>query len=266
MTSHTIELSSTALHVRLSGDGPPILFVHGFPLDGRMWDAQVAEFSRSFQTIVPDLRGFGASAAVGSGEAVSMERYADDLDELLDRLDIEEPVWFCGLSMGGYIAWPFWQKFRKRLRGLVLCDTRAGADSDEARANREKTARLVEERGNEPLAELMSSKLFSPRTSGEVLSRFREMILDASTTGIAAASRGMGTRPDVSDWLEQIDLPCLVVVGEDDTLTPPEEMQSLAAAISGSHFVTIPSAGHMSPAENPAAFNAALGEFLARPE
>lgn len=262
MTSQQIELSSGTLHVEIQGSGSPILFVHGFPLDGRMWDAQVERFSQDFQTIVPDLRGFGKSGSVAPGEVLGMDRYADDLNELLDRLGVTEKICFCGLSMGGYVTWQFWKKYRDRLNSLVLCDTRAVADSDEAKENREKTAKMVEERGNDPLAEAMSPKLFAPQTPSDVLSQVGEMIREASVGGVAAASRGMATRPDVSDWLGEIDLPCLLVVGEHDAISSPAEMKEIAESISGSRFVEIPDAGHMSPMENPKAFNAALADFL----
>ena len=112
------------------GEGIPLLLVHGFPLDHSMWTAQIDRFCTHCRVIAPDLPGFGRSPAVG--DKVGMAQFADELTELLDVLEIAEPVVFCGLSMGGYIAFQFWRRHRSRLRGLVLCDSRATADSPEA--------------------------------------------------------------------------------------------------------------------------------------
>ncbi|HUY34633.1 MAG TPA: alpha/beta fold hydrolase [Pirellulales bacterium] len=249
------------------GDGPPLLFVHGFPLDHTMWRGQLAEFATAYRVIAPDLRGFGAS---GIGEAaVTMEQFADDLAAILDTLGVREPVALVGLSMGGYVAWQFVRKYRCRLRALVLCDTKAAADSPEAAESRLKVAETVLADGTEALARAMVPKLFAKRTienRSPVVEAVRKVILQCNRQGVAAAQRGMAARPDVTDMLATIDVPTLVIVGEDDVISPPEEMRRIAQAIPGSRLVAIPKAGHLAPLENPAAFNAALGEFLAAVE
>lgn len=242
-----------------SGSGPPLLFVHGFPLDHRMWAAQLSRFARDFHVIAPDLRGFGGSPSVSDDAVLKMEDFADDLSAVLDALGVTEPVRLCGLSMGGYIAFQFWMRHRRRLARLILCDTKAAADTEAARETRFKTARLALEHGARPIADTMSSKLFAPRTPPEVLAEVREMILASSAAGIAAASRGMAERPDVTPWLPQIDVPTTLICGEYDSITPPEEMITVAAAIPTAKYVEIPDAGHMSPMENSLAFNAAIG-------
>lgn len=247
------------------GQGMPVLFVHGFPLNHTMWNAQLPVFAERYRVIAPDLRGFGSS--VDTEGAVSMEDFADDLAAILDHLQVREPMVYCGLSMGGYIAWQFVRKYRQRLRGLVLCDTRAAADTPEAAAGRLKMAEQVIADGTQPVAESMVSKALSPRSMSErpeVVAAVKGMILSSDPTGVAAAQRGMANRPDASDQPGQIDLPTLVMVGADDALTPVEEMRRIAGEIPQARLVVIPDAGHLSPMENPQAFNAALAEFLNR--
>ena len=245
------------------GQGKPILFVHGFPLSHAMWNAQIPVFAAEHRVIVPDLRGFGDS--VDTEGTVSMEDFADDLAAILDDLQVAEPVVFCGLSMGGYIAFQFVRKYRRRLRGLVLCDTRASADTPDVVENRLKVARLVVESGTQAVADVMLPKAFGPKTYAErpeVVEAVRSMMIASDPTGVAAASRGMAVRPDMTSLLPSIDLPTLVIVGADDGLTPPSEMRRMADAIPGAQFKTIPDAGHVTPLENPTAFNAVLAQFL----
>src|SRR5947209_8221082 len=136
-----VDLGDIAMAFEDRGAGRVLLFIHGFPLDHTMWQAQIDEFSRDYRVLAPDLRGFGASP-LGDGE-VTMRRYADDLALLLDRLDIHEKIIFCGPSMGGYVAWQFWRKYAQRLAALVVCDTRAVADTPQARDGRAELAAKV---------------------------------------------------------------------------------------------------------------------------
>ncbi|HEV3344104.1 MAG TPA: alpha/beta fold hydrolase [Pirellulales bacterium] len=245
------------------GEGSPLVFVHGFPLNHSMWNAQIPVFASRQRVIAPDLRGFGAS--VDTEGTVSMEDFADDLAAILDDLHVHQPVVLCGLSMGGYIAFHFVRKYRQRLRGLVLCDTRASADVPEVVENRLRIAKLVIESGTQPVAEAMLPKAFSPKTFAdrpEVVEAVRGMMISSDPTGVAAASRGMAVRPDMTPLLATIDLPTLVVVGADDGLTPVEEMRRMASAIPAAQFKIIPEAGHLSPLENPPVFNATLASFL----
>lgn len=250
------------------GTGPPVLLVHGFPLDRTMWDAQAAALSTDFRVLAPDLRGFGESG-IGPGDAddgVSMETYAADLVALLDAAGVSEPVVLAGFSMGGYVGWQFALQHVDRLRALVACDTRAIADTDEAAANRESMATEVLAADSSAAAEGMIPKLIAPRTlefGGPAVARLMEMIGRATPAGIAAAQRGMAVRPDVRQQLAEIAVPALVVVGEEDAISPPTEMAEIAAALPDATFVEIPTAGHMSPLENPGDFNAALLDFLA---
>ena len=264
MSSATVTFEGTAFHVRDAGSGQCVLFVHGFPLDGSMWQFQIERLQNRQRVIIPDLRGFGLSG-VTSG-SVSMRQYADDVAAILDQLRVNEPIVLCGLSMGGYIAFQFFQHHRHRVNALVLCDTRSAADSSEVRANRHAVAERVLEDGPEFLAETMPEKLFSEATRQQrpgIVTTTQEVMRRTDPLGIAAASLGMAERPDVTEILPRIDVPTLLFVGEEDTITPPSEMQEMAQAIPEARLVTVPEAGHMAPLERPQAVNAELETFLA---
>lgn len=250
------------------GSGPVLLLVHGFPLDHQMWSAQIDAFSDAYRVIAPDLRGFGATGLTTGPdvpEQVTMEQMADDLAALLDVLAIDEPVHYCGLSMGGYVAWQFWRKYPERLQSLVLCDTRAVADDEDTARTRRKMAAHVLQYGTEALSEIMIPNLFARATlehQPEVVEPIRQTLLRSSPQTIAAAQRGLAARPDVRGWLGQIELPVLLVVGEEDKLSPPAEMRSIAAALPQAEIVEVPGAGHMAPLEQPDIVNQAIRQFL----
>ncbi len=260
-------LSKTNIAYVDEGAGVPVLLVHGFPLDHTMWDSQVKALSGRARMIAPNLRGFGQTPlAPGDVErGISMEAYADDLAELLDKLAIREPIVLVGFSMGGYVAWQFMRKYGPRLRALIQCDTRAKADTEEARAGRLKMAENVAEWESGRVAEMMGPKLFAPATfekKPEVVVAVRAVVERTPPAGIAAAQRGMAARPDVTSLLPTIKVPTLVLVGEHDAISPPAEMQEIAAAIPGAEYVVIPRAGHMTTMEEPAAVNSALSQFI----
>lgn len=245
------------------GTGPPVLFVHGFPLDHEMWSEQCKFLAPHYRVLAADLRCVGGSPdATGT---VTMEQMADDMAGLLDALGVHEPIVYCGLSMGGYVAWQFWRKYGSRLRALVLCDTRSQADTPEAAASRQKMIDHLLRAGTTYLAEAMLPRLFAKETferRPEVVAVVRQKILTCRPESVAAAIRGLKVRPDVTDQLGSIRVPTLVIVGEHDQLSPPAEMQALAAAIPGARCVVVPDAGHMTPLENPAVVNAELEQFL----
>jgi 3-oxoadipate enol-lactonase len=263
----TVRISTGELAYVDRGEGEAVLLVHGFPLDHTTWDAQIDALCSRFRVIAPDLRGFGQSPLgdYESNVGISMEQYADDLAELLDALGIREPIVLVGFSMGGYIAWQFVRKHADRLRALIQCDTRAAADTDEARSGRIKMAENVGEWGSARVAEMMGPKLVALaayQSQLPVVLAVRRMVERTAPAGIAAAQRGMAARPDMTAFLPQITLPTLIAVGAEDAISPPAEMKSIADAIPNSKFVTIPNSGHMTPMENPAAVNTAIREFL----
>jgi pimeloyl-ACP methyl ester carboxylesterase len=248
-----------------AGTGPVLLLVHGFPLDHTMWREQIEHFRGSRRVLAPDLRGFGSSDVTEG--TVTMRQFAADLGSLLDALRITEPIDFCGLSMGGYIAWPFFQHHRNRLRSLLLCDTRSAADSAEARETRLGLATKVLQRGPGFIAETMPEKLFARSTRDskpDLVREVQDVIRGGDPRGIAAASRGMAERPDVTSLLPTIDLPTLVIVGEEDAISTRDEMRGIARVIPGAEFVAVSEAGHMAPLEQPAVVNEAIDRFLQR--
>lgn len=251
---------------REAGAGLPVLLLHAFPLSGAMWDPQVEALAGSCRLIVPDLSGFGASQGVPPDGVCRMSDLAADAVALLDQLEIGRAV-VCGLSMGGYAALAFAEGAPERLRGLVLADTRAGADSEEARQRRLDMARRVLEEGTGFLPDALLPKLLG-RTTRErrpdVGTRVERMIREAPPAGVAAAQRGMAQRPDRSRVLPRLDVPVLILVGEEDELTPPVESRHLEKEIRGAELVVLPESGHLASLESPEAFNEALGAFLRR--
>jgi len=256
---HTAQVNGVELAYRDEGQGQPILLIHAFPLSSAMWEDQIDALATRFRVITPDLRGFRATAR-GSG-AASLDQHADDLAGLLDHLGIEKAT-VVGLSMGGYISFALLRRHRARIERLILADTRAGADSEEAKEGREKNARLAEAEGAGAIAEQMLPKLLSAGASDAVRDEVRKIIEANDRAGLAAALRAMAARPDSTPLLATIDVPTLIIVGTEDALTPPSESQAMHAAIAGSRLVEIPGAGHLSNVEAPDAFNAAVEEFM----
>jgi len=266
----TISTGDVEMAVEDRGSGPVLLLVHGFPLDHTMWEGQIAEFSPRCRTIAPDLPGFGRSPPARAPQPnakLTMAEYAEHLERLLGALGASGPIVYCGLSMGGYIAWQFWRKFASRLAALVLCDTRAIADTPQVAAGRAELAARVLAEGPDPLVAAMLTKLLGPDTFAQrpqFVEQVRQMIGRATPAGAAAALGGMADRPDVTEWLGQIKLPTLLICGEHDVISPADEMRGIAGRIPGAQMEVIPAAGHMSPLENAAGFNAVLSEFLKR--
>ncbi len=246
------------------GVGQPVIFLHAFPLNRSMWDGEMAALLQEgrYRLVALDWRGFGESEI--TSHISTMEQFADDVAGLMDTLGMQDAI-LCGLSMGGYAAFAFLRKYPQRVRGLVLADTRPAADTAEGRANRENVANIAETQGTEAIADLQLPKLITEETrqnQPEVEARIRQMINAATPQGIAAASRGMAQRADSTDLLATIACPTLVIVGEQDALTPPSIAQDYAAKIPGAQYVVIPRAGHLSNLEQPEAFLQALAGFL----
>lgn len=247
-----------------AGRGTPVVLLHAFPLNRKMWAPQVAALAAKYRVITPDFRGHGESGT--AAEDSTMERLAEDVRNLLDHLKLERIV-LGGLSMGGYVAFAFFRRWPERVAALILADTRASADTEEGRKARFETAAVAEREGSGAIAEPMLPKLLAAATherQPEIVAAVRAMILEASPAGIAAALRGMAARPASQDLLPQIKVPTLIFVGEHDVLTPPADSEAMAKAIPGSTLVKIPAAGHLSNLEQPTVFNRKLQEFLAK--
>jgi pimeloyl-ACP methyl ester carboxylesterase len=238
----------------------PLLFVHGFPLDRTMWRHQFATLAR-WKRIAPDLRGVGEAAVESDG---ALSRYADDLVGVLDALGVRQAV-VCGLSMGGYIAFELLRRHGDRVRAVVLCDTKAEADSEEGRRARDQLAELAEASGPEAVAERLLPKLLAASTLAdqpEVVTQCREMARRYSVRGMVGALRAMRDRSDSTALLPTIAVPTLVIVGAEDQISPPPVAQAMAQAIPGARYAVIPGAGHLAPLEQPLATSRVLADFL----
>jgi pimeloyl-ACP methyl ester carboxylesterase len=263
MSSHKITLGDLHLNVVDEGQGRPLLLVHGFPLDHSMWQGQIEGLSKQFRVIAPDLRGFGQSeVSVGT---TTMQQFADDLAKLLEAMQVTEPVVFCGLSMGGYIGWQFVARHSNKLAALIVADSRSIADNEKAAAGRLETADKVEKEGSKIVAAAMLPKLFAAaavQQGAPFVKATEAVMLAAPPSGVAAALRGMAKRPDYTSELAKINVPTLVICGEEDAIAPPAEMQGIAKAIPKAKYVGIAGAGHMAPLEKPAEVNAVIRDFL----
>lgn len=254
------------LNVVDQGQGTPLVLVHGYPLDHTMWNGQLAGLADACRVLAPDLRGFGKSDVVPG--TATMQQMADDIANLLDSLQVSEPVVFCGLSMGGYVAWQFALRHPRRLAKLILCDTRAAADTPEAAAGRLSAAVKILASGPQIAAEAIIPKLFAPATyerQTDLVEHTRQVILHTDPQGIAAALRGMASREDVTARLPQITVPVLAICGEHDKISPPAEMREFAQQLPNGRFLEISGAGHMAPLEQPTPVNRAIRDFLSAP-
>lgn len=245
------------------GDGKPVLLVHAFPFNSRMWEPQIEALRERWRFIAPDLKGFGSSSAPDDPAAYTMDYFADELAGLLDQLGIDKVV-LTGLSMGGYIAFAFLRRHAARISALVLADTRAEADPPEAVEKRTNQQRIVRENGTPALIEQLPAGLLGGPTlekKPDVVQKVKEL-MDNPAAGFIGGLEAMKKRPDSTPDLNRVKLPTLILVGENDGLTPVEAARKLHEHIGGSRLVVLPEAGHLSNLEAPEAFNGALAEFL----
>jgi 3-oxoadipate enol-lactonase len=257
-----VELGTRSIAYDDAGEGQPVLFVHGFPHHRKLWAAQLRALTGHSRAIALDLPGFGES---DMPERFAIDAWADGLARFLDALEIERAI-IAGLSMGGYVALAFWRLHRKRVLALVLADTRAGADAEEGKQKRRETIELARHEGPTAVARALLPGMVGKSTRERepaVVAAMRAMLESASVDSIVGASEAMLNRPDATSSLATINVPTLIIVGEEDVLTPPKESRAMHAAIPGSRLEIIPSAGHVSNVERPAAFNQVLTEFIA---
>jgi pimeloyl-ACP methyl ester carboxylesterase len=247
-----------------AGSGPAVVLLHAFPLNASMWSAQREALGGSYRVLCPDQRGFGGTQ-LGHDDP-SLDEVADDVAAMLDARKVETCV-LGGLSMGGYLAMAFLRRHPDRVRGLILADTKASADSEEAAANRRRIAEAVIEAGDsallldEVLPTLVGTTTKERRPL--VYGRVKALVERAPAYAVAWAQRAMAARPDSFDTLRAVAVPALVVWGEEDTLSPRAEAEAMADALPDGRLVTIPDAGHLTAVEAPEEFNAVVAEFLA---
>ncbi len=243
------------------GTGLPLVFLHAFPLNRTMWDPQVSALVAECRCIPIDCRGMGESSITGP---FSMDRFADDAVGVLDTLQIERAV-FVGSSMGGYVAFALWRRHPDRVRALVLADTRAGADTQEGVERRRALIELAEEQGSAAVANAQIAGLVGKSTRErrpDVYDALHRMMAQSPAEGIVGALEAMIERPDSTPTLATITVPTLVIVGDEDVLTPAREARLLHEAIASSRLEILQQAGHLPNVERPAAFNTVLNEFL----
>ncbi len=253
-------VNGTTLNYQELGTGRPLVLLHGFPLDARIWREQMAGLSDRFRVIAPDLRGFGQSK---SADAFTMESLAADVHALLADIGAL-PAVLGGLSMGGYVALAFAKKYPSDLLGLALIDTKAEGDTAEGKAGREKMIELVRSQGAKAVAEQMMPKMLAPdtETSRPQVKRELDQIMNAqSPLTIEHALAAMRDRPDLVEQLPSIATPTLVLVGEHDAITPPAGAEKMSKAIPKSTYVLVRGAGHMSAMEQPQQVTDALRRF-----
>lgn len=237
-----------------------LVLIHAFPVGVRLWEPQLNAFP-GWRMMTPALPGFDGSDLI---DDVSIDAYARHVLLQLDELGIDHAV-FGGVSMGGYFAFAALRQAPERVAGVILADTRSTPDSPEALEGRRRLLETLERGGPSAVADDMVPKLLGKTTLAhrpDVVTRVRQMIQGQTAEGIAAAIRVLMSRPDSTPLLGGIRVPALVIVGEEDVLTPPSEMEHMAAAIPRATFVRIPQAGHLASLENPAAFNMAVSDFL----
>jgi 3-oxoadipate enol-lactonase len=256
--------SGGLMSYREFGDWPgdPVVLLHAFPLDSRMFEPQAEALADLRRLITPDYPGFGRSPRTPAQPDVRY--YAEGVRRLLDRLGLERIV-LGGVSMGGYVVFECLRLFPERISGLILAHTRAEPDSEEIRENRKKMARRVAEEGVGVLIELQIERLLAPETlesNERVVEKVRTMILESNPNGVVAALGAMRERRDSTPLLGKIEVPTLVIGGEQDGISTPEVMGAMAEKIRDSRHVTLPGAGHLANLEAPEGFNAALKEFL----
>ena len=260
------EVGGRRVHFLDRGVGDPALvLLHAFPLRAAMWSPQIDALAATTRVVAPDLLGFGATDAPDEPAAYSVDVWADQVAGLLDHLGLDEVV-LGGLSMGGYAALAFVRRHRPRLAGLVLADTRPGADAPEVAERRRHQIAQLRQRGTTELVETMLGGLLAEDTRRhrpDVVSTARAL-MDSSADGFIGALEAMIRRPDSTPDLALVDVPALVVVGEADTLSPLDVAASMHAAIPGAALAVLPGAGHLSNLEAPAAFTAALGDLMRR--
>lgn len=251
-------MTTTLQHLD-EGKGIPLLCIHAFPLDGRMWQPQLDGLKDVYRLIVPDLRGFGKSAVLPA--ATSLETHASDLAALLDEKGLRRAV-VMGVSMGGYIALAFAKKYPDRVAGLVLADTKSTADSDEAKAGRDKSiATAKQPNGPATITEGLLPKLLHKDAAPALVEKVKSIGSSQQNEGVANALAAMRDRPDTTEVLKSVPAPVLCVVGEFDPVTPPEEARKMALAAKAGLLVTILNAAHLTNLEQPDAFNKALRFF-----
>jgi 3-oxoadipate enol-lactonase len=255
-------INDLSVYISGNNESKTMLFVHGFPFDHTMWQTQVDEFSKDYKCVSFDIRGLGESPA-GDGQ-FTMESFVDDLETILDELKLNRPI-LCGLSMGGYISLRALERIQEKFSASILCDTRSEADNNEGKLKRAVGIKRINKEGLAPFAKDFITNCFGDDFRQNKKSDFEKIIEKSSQfnpVGVKGCLLAMLSRSDTKANLGKINIPTLLICGEQDTLTPPPVMKDMFHKINKAEFVEIPEAGHMTPIENPQAVNKAIRDFL----
>jgi 3-oxoadipate enol-lactonase len=264
LASQQVKSGDAEIVYRVLGAGPPVVLLHPFPANHEFWLPVAQALSTRYRVILPDLRGHGDSG-VGDGPA-TMDKHAADIAHVMNDADVGRAL-LVGVSIGGYALFEFWRRHRGRVAALGLCNTKAPADSAEARAGRLQAADDVLERGTEPFFESMVPRLLGKSTREmrpDLVEGALRMMRKMSPEDVAQVQRGMAERADSVDTLKTIHVPTLLVTGGEDVLTGVNEAELMRQHIAGSQLRVIPKAGHYSPWEQPEEVGRLLGQFLER--
>lgn len=259
-----VKSDDTEIVYRTLGDGAPVVLLHPFPVHHEFWLPVAEALSTRYRIILPDLRGHGDSR-VGEGPA-RMEKHAADLARVLDDADVGRAP-MVGVSIGGYLLFEFWRRYRGRVAALGLCNTKAQADNAEGRAVRLQAANDVLERGTEAFFEGMVQKVLAQttrETRPDLVEAALKMMRKMPPNDVAQVQRGMAERPDSVETLKTINVPTLLITGEEDLMTGRKEAELMHQHIAGSEVRVIPKAGHYSPWEQPQGAMLLLRQFLDR--
>lgn len=252
-------VDNARLALDVSGVGDPILFVHGFPLSREMWRHAVDRLADQWLCINPDLRGHGESDVTAE---VTIQQFADDMAALIEQFGRGKSAVVIGLSLGGIIALDLFRRRRELVRALGLIDTRANAETPEGVQRRESVAATALNEGTRAVVDALLPNVFSLKFDEDLRETWYRLMCATPPEGVAAASRALASRPDSLSLLKEIDVPTLVVAGEDDAITPVQTLREIHEKIRGSRFEVIPGAGHVPPVEAPDEFVRILRSFL----
>jgi pimeloyl-ACP methyl ester carboxylesterase len=259
---HRVKIGDAEISYWVLGDGPPVVLLHPFPVNHEFWFPVAGVLAPRYRLILPDLRGHGESDA-GEG-AATMEKHAADIARVMDDAEVGRAP-MVGVSIGGYALFEFWRRHRGRVAALALCNTKAPADTAEARAGRLKAADDVVEHGTEPFFQSMIPKLLGPSTREsrpDLVEGARQMMRRMSPQDVAQVQRGMAERPDSVETLKTINVPTLLITGDEDVMIGVNEAESMRQLIAGSQLCVIGKAGHYSPWERPEEVARVLRQFL----
>ena len=261
-----MEISRTDLSIFTEGNlnNKPIVFVHGFPYDHAMWDKQIDELKSIYYCVAYDIRGLGQSP-IGDGQ-YTIESFVDDLETIVSELELDKPI-LCSFSMGGYISLRAVERNESNYSGLILCDTRSSADSDEGKIKRAEGIKKINTFGVKQFVNDFVPLCFAFKSitdSNEEYSLVLKKSLSSNALGVKGCILAMAGRTDTTSHLSKIKIPTLLLCGEDDHLTPPDVMELMAEQIPGSQFEIVPGAGHIAPFENAAFVNNRIKKFLGR--